>query len=492
MVVALLGEALLVATSGAALGYGLAWAGLRALRSQAAETQAIPRLDAVVLDWRVAAVALAAALAAAVLAGLLPALEATRLDLTHALRDGNRGATSGRAGRVRRVLVVAEVALAVVLLSGSGLLIRSLVRLLEEHPGFTSSGVLTARVSLSGERYDDERDQGAARWQFYNRLVERLKSLPGVIDAGAVSYLPATGIGAGTSFVVVGRPAPAAGQEPSADIRIVSGDYFATIGIPLRQGRKFASTDTGTEASVVLVNEALAQAIFPGEDALGRELKIGWFGTGPDRIVGVVGDVRHESLETPARPTIYFPHPRSATRVMSLVVKTAGDPTALSRALTQQVQALDPSLPVSAIKSMDAVIADEVATRRLVMQMLTVFAFVALTLAGLGIYAVMAYSVAERRPELAIRMALGADAGRVLRLVMSHSAVTTLVGLAIGGAGAMAVTRLMAGLLYGIEPTDPVALAGALAILTLVALIASWLPGRAAAAVEPLQALHND
>jgi putative ABC transport system permease protein len=488
IVAMLLAESGLIALGGALLGYALAYAGLRGLQAQALDANAIPRLDGVSLDWRVAAVALGVATSAAVIAGLLPAIESTRVDLTETLRDSSRGATSGRSNRLRRSLVVAEIALAVVLLAGSGLLIRSLIRLLDVDTGFTSSGVLTARVSLSGDRYEE----ATARTQFYQSLTERLVALPGVRATGAVSHLPVTGIGAGTSFTVVGRPAPAPGQEPVTDVRIISGDYFGAMGIPLRNGRAFASTDTGPQARALIINEALAKAIFPDEDPLGRELIVSWYDTGPDRIIGIVGDVRHEGMEVPARPTVYFTHERSAQSVMHLTVKTAGNPDALGLSLTREVQQLDPTLPVSAVQPMDAVVADGVATRRLVMLMLTIFAGVALVLAGLGIYAVMAHSVAERRSELAIRMALGADGSRVLRLVMGQAALTTAIGLGVGLLGAIVVTRLMTGLLFDVRPADPVALASALAALGVVALVASWLPGRAAASIEPLQAMRTD
>jgi putative ABC transport system permease protein len=487
IVAALLAESGLIALGGALAGYGLAYAGLRALQAQATGTNAIPRLDSVTLDWRVAAVALAVATAAAVIAGLLPALESTRVDLTETLRDSSRGATSARSHRLRRGLVVAEVALAVTLLSGSALLIRSLMRVLDVDPGFRSSGVLTARVSLSRDRYES----GAAQAQFFERLNERLASLPGVTASGAVNFLPVTGIGAGTSFTVAGRPAPRPGQEPVTEVRIISGDYFGAMGIPLRRGRAFQSTDNA-QARVVIINDALAKAVFPTEDPLGRELVVAWNDPAPDRIVGVVGDVRHEGMETPARPTVYFPHTRSEWLMMSVTVRTSGDPQALGPSLIREVRQLDATLPVSAVQSMDMVISDVVATRRLVMLLLTIFAGVALVLAGLGIYAVMAHSVAERRGELAIRMALGADGSRVLRLVMGQAVLTTAVGLALGLLGAIVVTRLMTGLLFDVRPADPVALAGALAVLGIVALVASWLPGRAAASIEPLQAMRTE
>jgi putative ABC transport system permease protein len=484
----LLAESGLIALSGAALGYAFALAGLRAVQALAGGANAIPRLESVTLDLRVGAVALAVATVAALVSGVLPALESTRVDLAQSLRDASRGATPGRASRLRRALVVAEVALAVMLLAASGLLIRSLVRLLDVDPGFNAGQVLTARVPLSGDRYDE----GVARTQFYEQLGQRLEALPGVTAAGAISFLPITGLGSATSFTVAGRPAPAPGAEPVTDVRIVTGRYFEAMRIPLRRGRLLEPGDTGPRARVLLINETLARQIFPGEDPLGRELVISWSDPGPDRIVGIVGDVRLESMDTPSRPTVYLPHPRSATSLMNFVVRTAGAPETLGPALIREVQRMDASLPVSSIQPMTGVIAESVATRRLVMSLLTAFAGVALVLAGLGIYAVMAYAVAERRAELAIRMALGADRGRVMRLVLGQSAVTTGVGLAIGLVGALATTRLMTGFLFDVPAADPWAMCGAAGLLASVALVASWLPGRAAASVEPLQALRGD
>jgi putative ABC transport system permease protein len=242
---------------------------------------------------------------------------------------------------------------------------------------------------------------------------------------------------------------------------------------------------------VVVINDALVQQLFPDEDPIGRSVQVAWNSQGPHRIVGVVGDVRHESLEAPPRPTIYFTHAQSATSMMYVTVRTTGAPEAFAAQLSAEVRGLDPTVPVSALKSMDAVMADGMATRRLVMSLLTGLAALALVLAGLGIYAVMAYSVAERRPELAIRIALGADAMRVYRLVIGHSAATIAVGMALGVAGALALSRVMTGLLYDVRPADPVALFGAVAALTLIGLLASWLPGRAAAAVDPARALQD-
>jgi putative ABC transport system permease protein len=482
----LLAESAAIALSGAALGWVLALAGLRALQASSG-AEAIPRIEGVVLDWRTAAVACSVAAISAVLAGLLPAIVSSRSNLVETLRDSGRTSTSGTDARLRRGLVVAEVALAVILLAGAGLLIRSLVRLLEVDPGFKAAGVLTARVSLAGEQFQ----QAAARTQFLARLEERLRAIPSVTHAGAVSFLPTTGIGAGTGFTVVGRPDPPPGQDPVADIRIVSGDYFGALGISVRLGRTFTTTDTEAAPGVVIVNDALVRTLFPADEPIGHSLQIAWNSPGPHRIVGVVGDVRHESLETPARPTIYFVHAQSATSVMNLTVRTTTAPETLAAELTSLVRALDASVPVSAVQPMAGVMAGGLATRRMVMSLLTTLAAVALLLAGVGIYAVMAYSVAERRSELAIRMALGADARRIYRLVLGQSSATIAIGLAIGVAGALAATRLMTTLLYDVTPADPVALAGALAALGAVGLIATWVPGRAAASVDPALALQD-
>ena len=486
IVLALLMESGGIAVAGAALGVVLAYAALRALQSAAA-AEAIPRLEAVTLDWRVALVSFAVAAVSALVAGLLPAVVSTRVNLVEVLRESGRSATSASDSRIRRGLVVAEVALAVILLAGSGLLIRSLVRLLEVDPGFKPGNVLTARLSLAGEQFGE----AVARTQFFTQLTERLEATPGVTHAGTVSVLPTTGIGAGTSFTVIGRPDPPPGQDPAADIRIVNGDYFGTLGIPVRRGRTFETTDIETTPGVVIVNDALVQQLFSDEEPIGRSLEVAWNSRGPHRIVGVVGDVRHESLETPPRPTIYFTHAQSATSVMHVTIRTAGAPEAFAAQLAAEVRGLDPTVPVSAVQSMEAVMADGVATRRLVMSLLTGLGVLALVLAGVGIYAVMAYSVAERRPELAIRIALGADAMRVYRLVIGHSAATIAAGLVLGVAGALAVSRVMTGLLYEVRPADPMALFGAVAALTVIGLLASWLPGRSAAAVDPARALQD-
>ena len=293
----LLGECLALSLAAGLAGWGLAAGGLRLIRAFVTDADVIPRLGEVSLDLRVVGFAVIASSGAALLAGLLPAVSASRLALVDALKDGSRGHTSASGARLRPLLVALEVALAVVLLSGAGLLVRSLSRLIDVDPGFTAQGVATMRVSLAGPRYEAP----AARITFFKRLTERVAALSGVESAGGISNLPMVGLGSATGFEVVGRPKPAPGQEPVADVRIVSGDYFEAMRIPLLKGRLFQATDSGDRAHVIIINQALADEVFPGQDPLGHELVLQWEDTIPDRIVGVVGNVLHRGLDSKAR-----------------------------------------------------------------------------------------------------------------------------------------------------------------------------------------------
>jgi putative ABC transport system permease protein len=483
-----LAESVVLAAAGGLIGWFLAAAGLHLVRVTAEEAGALPRIDEVALDLRVLLFATMMVAVTAVLAGLLPSLAASRGEVSGALHDGGRGATGIRGARIRRGLVAVEVALALVLLAGAGLLIRSLIRFVDVDPGFHSEGVLTARVGLSGDQYDTPESRTA----FFEALLGRLGALPGVEAAGGVSFLPMTGLGAATSFRVAGRPEPPPGREPVTDVRVISGDYFAALGIPLLEGRLFQPTDSADAAHVVIISETLARDLFPNEDPIGRELIISWGDDAPDRIIGVVGDIKHTGLDAVLRPMTYWPHARVTYPWLTLTLKTRGDPRALVAPLVGQVRSLDATLPISDIRTMADVVARTVAPRRLVMALLLGFAAVALLLAALGLYAVISYSVAERRGEMAIRQALGADRGRILRLVLSQAMMTTGAGMIAGLVGAVALSRVMEGLLFETAPLDPLAILGAVALLAAVGLLASWIPGRAAAMVDPITALHSE
>ncbi len=483
----LLGECLSLSVVGGLAGWVLAAGGLLLIR-RFVVSDVVPRLDEVTLDLRVVAFAMMASAGAALLAGLLPALSASRLALVDALKDGSRGQTSVSGARLRPILVALEVALAVVLMSGAGLLVRSLSRLVNVDPGFTAEGVATMGISLPGPKYETP----PPRIAFFNRLVDEVTALPGVEAAGAVSYLPMVGLGSATGFEVVGRPKPPAGQEPVADVRIVSGDYFGAMRIPLLKGRLFRSTDSGDRAHVIVINRALADELFPGQDPLGHELVLQWEDTIPDRIIGVVGNVLHRGLDSKPRPMTYWPEERFANSFMALTVKSQESAAALSPLLGRVVRRLDPDVPVTPVEPMDDLVASTVATRKLVMTIISVFAGLALVLAALGIYSVMSCVVAERRGELAIRLALGAQPRGVVRLVVVEALVTTAIGAACGLAVALALGRVVRSLLFEVAPTDPIALAMPVVLLLLVGIVASWAPGRTASRVDPMDALRAD
>ena len=484
----LLGESLLLAAAAGALGWLTAASGLRLLKHVVTDSATVPRLAEVTLDARVIVFASGLTLLAALLAGLAPAFAATRLALVESLKDGLRGSTGVAGARLRPVLVGLEVALAVVLVAGAGLLIRSLAQVLDVKPGFSIDGVQTLSLSLSGDAYS--RPESRAR--FFHAVTERMAALPGVSAAGTVSFLPMTGLGSATSYDVVGKPKPPLGQEPVTNVRIVDGDYFGAMGIPLLQGRTLGPGDTGDRAHVVVISQALADESFPHENPIGREIHINWDSPEPDRIIGVVGNVRHENLETAAHPMSYWPYGRFANEFMTVAVKTTEATQGIAPSLGRVVHDLDPSVPVGRVRPMRAVLGETLATRTLVMSLLSLFAGLALVLAALGIYAVTTAAVAERRAELAIRVALGAQPIRVAGLVL-RQALTSAAGGAIAGlVAALVLGRFMESMLFAVRPFDPWAMVGTVAALVVVAGLASLAPGRAATKVDPMDALKSE
>ncbi|HEV3409496.1 MAG TPA: FtsX-like permease family protein, partial [Chthoniobacterales bacterium] len=407
--------------------------------------------------------------------------------------ESSRGGTdSPRRHRLRALLVISEVALSLVLLVGAGLMIRSFSRLLAVDPGFKADHVLTAFVSLPPSKYPKREEQTA----FFDRLLERLRNVPSVSAAGIVTDFPLFG-GGSTGFDVEGRPPAAPGQRPMTEYRLISSEYFAAMGMKLVRGRAFSRSDNETAPGVVIINETMAARYFAGEDPLGRRLLL----SEPKdmrEIVGVVADVRNYGLDAEVKPEVYVPFLQSApgylssvVSAMTIVVRSPIEPTALAAALREQVQALDKDQPVSAIKTMESYLADSIAQRRFNMFLLGAFAALALVLAAVGIYGVIAYSVTQRTHEIGIRMALGAQKGDVLRMVVRQGMTLALIGIAVGVAGALGLTRLIANLLFGVNAADPLTFAAISLLLGFVAFLACYVPARRAAKLDPVQALTH-
>ena len=481
-------ESLVLATAGGAAGLLLAWWALHFLRVVASEQLPVQRLESVGIDGRVLLFTAAASLLSGIVFGIVPALSAAGSALTDALKEGGRTGSGARGKRARSAFVVIEIALALVLLVGAGLMVRSFARLLDVNPGFDPERTMTMRLNLPGVRYDSD----AKSMQFFDRLFTGIDALPGVRAAGAISFLPLAGLGSATSYVPVGLPAPPRGQEPVADVRVIDHNYLSAMGIPLLRGRLFNPLDENDAKNRVVVNETLARKHWPNEDAIGKKVKISWSDDREDEIIGVVGDVRHTSLDAAARPTTYWPYKRNVYSTMTIAVRTSGDASPVVNSIVSLVRQQDPLLAVSDIQTMDEVMAESVAQRRLTTMLLGIFAGAALLLAAVGIYGVIAYSVTQRVQEIGIRIALGAQSSHVLRMIVGQAAWLAAAGIALGAAGAFLLTRLMAGLLFEVQPTDPVTFAAVALVLGGVALLASYVPGRRAMRVDPVVALRAE
>ena len=489
----LLTESVLLAVVGGAFGLLLAFWSLDLLVSL--KPANLPRLAEIGVDRTVFLFTLAVSVVTGLLFGVAPALQVSKMDLNEGLKESSLGGTdSPRRHRLRALLVVSEVALSLVLLVGAGLMIRSFSRLLAVDPGFKADHVLTAFVSLPVSKYPKREEQTA----FFDRLLERLRNVPGVSAAGLVTDIPLYG-GSSTGFDVDGRPEALPGQRPMTDYRLINADYFAAMGMKLVKGRAFSRYDTEAAPGVVIINETMATRFFAGEDPIGRRLDLSGDPKDLRDIVGVVGDVRNYGVDEEVKPEVYVPFLQSApdylsgvVSAMTIVVRSTIEPTALAAALREQVQALDKDQPVSELRTMEWYLADSMAQRRFNMLLLGAFAGVALVLAAVGIYGVIAYTVTQRRHEMGIRIALGAKGGDILRLVFGNALATTLTGIALGLSAAFALTRLLRSLLYQVSPTDPVVFAAIPLLLLSVAVIATYLPARRATLVDPIEALRAE
>jgi putative ABC transport system permease protein len=427
-------------------------------------------------------------LATAILCGFAPAFEGSRAGVQEALKDGSRQAGAGvRHRRIRQAFVVAEIALAVVLLVGAGLMMRSFGALRGVNPGFDAHNVLTARVTIPPARYPND----TKRVAFFGNLVERLAALPGVEAAGAISFLPLAGSGAATGFRIVGQPAPSAGQQFVTDVRVCDDGFFKALKVPLVRGRLFAAREMREQANVVVVNDALVRRYFPDEDPIGKRLIIDMTDNNvPTEIIGVVADLKYADFATDARATTYWPHPQLAYSAMTLTVRTTADPASFGPILEREVRALDSDQPVSDLRTMDQWVLRTLSEARFSATLLMTFAGLALMLAAIGIYGVMSYAVSQRTSEIGIRLALGAEARDILRMIVGNAARLAAVGLAIGVVLAVALSRTLSSLLFQTAGTDPLTFAAVVGVLGVVALAASYVPARRASRIPPIEALR--
>jgi len=482
----LLTESLLLAMVGGAAGILLAQWAIDTLRALGPEQ--LPRLQAVNIDGGILLFTLGVTLLTGVLFGLAPALQAGQFNLNAFLKEGGRGG-GGQRRRLRDALVITEVALALALLAGAGLLIRSFWKLQQTDPGFNPERVLTASLSLPGARYGDAPKVAA----FQQLLLERLAALPGAQSAGLTSDLPWTGYDENAGFTVEGKTFPP-NDGPSARYHFVSSDYFRTIGVPLIAGRFFNSDDRQDTQPVVLINRVMAERYWPGASAVGKRFT---FSSQPNErdwftVVGVVGDVKDFPHSPAAAPAFYWATMQQTPRQIILAVRSSADPLNLVEAVRNEVRALDKDLPLADAQTLETIAATAVAGRRFTLWLVGFFALTAMALAAIGIYSVLSYLVAQRTHEIGLRMALGAQLGDVLKLVVRQGMTPVLTGLAMGITAAIALTRLIKGLLFEVSATDPLAFAMAAALLALVSLLACYVPARRATKVDPMVALKYE
>jgi len=482
----LLTESMLLSAVGGLVGFLIAIWGTPLLVSFIPEK--VPRIHEINVDLRVLGFAFLISILTGIVFGLAPALQASRIDLNESLKESARGTTGGlRQNRLRAFLIVSEVSLAVILMIGAALLTKSFVRLIDVKPGFDPSQTLSMEVSLPTlppSKYESDQEQAA----FFQQVLDRLNHSPGVTAAGAVLSLPLTGAEESTDIFIEGRP-KSADQRPNADYTIVTPRFFETLRIPLLRGRQFTDLDRQDAPGVIIINDALAQRYWPNEDPLGKSLTVGFEKT-PREIVGIVATIKQTTLIAGGRQAMYLPHLQRPTGGMSIVVRTNGDPMSLVGLARTQVHAVDQSIPVTNIRTMDEIFSASVAQQRFSMLLVGLFGSLALVLAAIGIYGVMAYTVTQRKHEIAVRMALGAKSSQVWQMVLKDGLVLASLGVVIGLGGAFALTRLMSTLLFEVKPTDVQTFATVSALLIFVATAACLVPARRATKVDPLVALR--
>jgi predicted permease len=489
----LLTESVLLAATGGALGLLLARWSLEGIRVLGPAS--VPRVHEIAIDARVLLFSLLVSIGSGVLFGVAPALRLGGLRLHDALKEAGRGVSGagacwGRGQNARRLLVASELALAVMVLVGAGLLVRSFARLQKVPTGFTPDGVLTMELTLTGPRHAD----ATAVLESYRQLWPRLAALPGVTAAGGISALPLSGMMSWGPITVEGRVPPPGETFINADQRMVGGDYFRAMGIPIVSGRLFNAHDTRTGDRVVVVDEFMAQQLWPGSDAVGKRIRLGasdstssWI-----TVVGVVGRIKQDALDSESRIAMYLAHTQFPTRSMNVVLKAAGDPGPIAAPAIAEIRAIDPDLPVYNVRAMGERVAESLARRRFAVRLLTLFAALGLGLSTIGVYGVIAYLVSQGTRELGIRIALGATPVGIVLMIVRQGMTLVLVGVSAGLIGALGVARLMRRLLFQVEAVDPATFAGVAVLLTLVTLVASLIPAARAARIDPIASLRSE
>ena len=486
----LLTESVLLAGIGGAMGLLLAFCGTRALLASGPKD--LLDLQYVTLNFRLLAFTAAVTMASSIVFGFLPSFVSARPQLAESLKDEARSTATGRSTLMRSLLVVAQMSLALVLLVGSGLLIRSFVRLVGVDPGFDPRNLLTFQVGLPHTKYPKDE----AQIVFFRDLLMRVSRLPGVLSVSMENFPPLTGMGSATGVHIIGQPTLGKADLPVSGVRVVGPDYFRTMGIPLQAGRSFDERESTEASHVVVANQAFIDKYLRGENPIGKKISIymhddKFDDDHPSEIIGVCGAIHQSGLDSEAKPTVYWPMPELIYSRMTLLVRTANDPAALVPAIGRELREIDPELPMASVATMEQLLGDSLARARFTMWLLGIFAAVALALTAVGIYGVISYSVAQRTHEIGIRMALGAQRGNVLSLVLRQGARLIIVGVSLGVASALALTRLMSSLLYGVGATDPATFATVVFTLLAVAFFASYVPARYATRVSPITALRR-
>ncbi|MDQ3013674.1 MAG: ABC transporter permease, partial [Acidobacteriota bacterium] len=484
----LLTESVLLAVVGGAMGLLIGYWGVKALIALNADK--IPRANEISLDWRVLLFTFGVAILTGILFGIVPALQTAKADLHETLKEGGRSGAATTRQWVRSALVVVEIAMALAVLVSAGLLAKSFMRVQQVNPGFNPQGLMTMHLSLPAFKYSE----APQRANFYKQLINDIAALPGVQSVGAVSVLPLSGGGSSGSFQIEGRQVPRNQSSPHGARWAATPEYFKTMGIPVIRGRYFEERDTAEGQPVTIIDESLARKFWPDEDPVGKRITFEGPPTAPiwREIVGIVGHVKHSDLEGESRAQYYIPHSQRPQPNMAIVVRTPGDPNALARMVRGVVKNADKDLPIFRLRAMDQFVADSMTQRRFAMLLIGIFAGLALVLAAVGLYGVMAYSVTQRTHELGLRMALGAQGSDVLKLVVKQGMLLAGIGLALGVVCALLFGRLMKTLLFNVSAADPlifIAIAGTLAA---VALVACFFPAWRATKVDPMVALRYE